>query len=127
MAGIAVVGASGALDPFPLERFIDEPVFELLVGEPGTYVVFARVVIQNSDGAHQNATVRLAHGFAGPDLLDWVDIRIPNDASYAVSLEGTLIVPDGGVSVIELRCSTLNGFARRPWVIAVQVDALKFN
>ena len=122
--GIAVVGSG--VDTLQLHNFDDVTVFKLTVKEVGVYAVFARVVIGNNDGDFQNATVRVTHG-NGFDVIDQTDIRIPNNGSYSVSLQGTLRVVPNAPTVMELRCQTFNGFARQFSLFAVQVDALSFD
>src|SRR6516164_4027808 len=110
MAGIAVVGAT---DPPPLPvHGADTVIFELEVQEAGNYVVFARVVLQNNDGDAQNATVRISHSNRS-NLMDWVNIRVPSGAAYAVSLQGTLVVTAGNTDFVVLSCETFNGAATR--------------
>jgi hypothetical protein len=123
VAGIAVVGAADV--DVPVTNFADVIVFELTVSEPGSYVVFARVVLSNENlTSDQNATVRFRNSSSD---IDWVDVRIPMNTSYAISLQGTLVVSSGRPDVIGIHCSTSHGFASRPWTIAIQVDSLKYS
>ncbi len=124
MAGIAVVGAND--NAFNLNNFDDVAVLSLTVQEPGAYVVFGRVVVTNSDGSNQNARAVISHSNRTSNM-DWVDVRVSNDSSFALSLEGTLFVSPGAPKVLELRCFTFRGVATRPWLIAVQVDRLSNN
>ena len=126
--GIAVVG-SADIPPIPVHG-ADTVAFALEVKEPGTYVVFARLVVINGEtdpaGTSQGAHVSLTHSDPS-NALDWVDISLFRATNMSVSLQGTLIVNPGGVEVLELRCNMANGTVRRPWIIAVQVDSLLFS
>jgi hypothetical protein len=123
MAGIAFVNSNQA--GLSLKSFNDVAILRLGVKE-GTYVVFARVGIQNDDGDPQNASAKITVR-DGSDLVDKVDVRIPGHTRYSLSLQGTLRVDAGKTEIVDIRCSTFAGFASQSSLFAVQVTALEFD
>jgi hypothetical protein len=122
MAGIAFVNS----DPntLPLHNFNDVVVLRLGV-KAGTYVVFARVAIQNDDSNPQNASARITLR-DGADLSDRVDVRIPgHNTRDSLYLQGTLIVPPNKTEILDIRCSTFLGAAGQSSLFAVPVTGLE--
>ncbi len=98
----------------------------------GKFVVFGRVIAVNGDNDAQNATAQLITG-KGSTVLDRVDVRIPssslgNEKSAVLSLQGVFSLPCDDpftTPVVELRCSTYDGWFNQPSLILIVVDDLQ--
>ena len=131
MGGIAVVASNAA--SIDLNGNADFLVLSLTVSEPGLYIVFARVVIQNLDDDTQTAQARISHG--EESIIDLVDVSLTGGGKIgfegfirtAISLQGTLRVDPNVPKQVNLRCVTFNGVADQASIIAVQVSDFKFS
>src|SRR5437660_11558086 len=98
---IAVINSSA--DSTAIGGFQDSGVLSLRVSEPGLYLVFARVVLQNSDPSSQNATAQVSRE-GGVFIIDRADVFLPGHARYSISLQGTLQVVPGSPQFVDLSC-----------------------
>jgi hypothetical protein len=134
MSGIAVINSSA--DSIHIVGNADFSPLDLTVSEPGLYLVFARVVLQNDEGDSQNAGARVVHT-AGDQthfkefVIDRVNVIIPGHARTSISLQGTLQVvpaaPTVPTTVVNLVCATFSGTASQSSIFAVQVSDFKFS
>lgn len=97
----------------------------LSVSQPGLYVVFARVAMQNDDGDAQNASARISYDVES--VIDRVDVRIPGRTRTSISLQGTLQVDQGRPKRVNLLCVTYNGTVSQSSIFALQVSEYRFN
>lgn len=87
----------------------------------GSWAIFGKVAIWNSDGDPQNTAAYLyATSGTAQLLLDKIDVRIPGGCSESISLLGNPEVQKQ--DEIQIRCSTYNGGAAESRLIAIQID-----
>jgi hypothetical protein len=87
-------------------------------------LILGKVVITNLDGDAQNATARLTRADQAIEL-DRADLRIPggNGFSQSVFLDGW-ITNVGQGEIVDLRCATFSGLARKVRFNVIGVDDL---
>jgi hypothetical protein len=118
--------ASGAayVNAYWGSKGLSNNVEEIIVTLPvksGTFLIFGRVVVFNTDGAAQNSGAKITSGDGG-NLIDRVDLRIPGDSSQALALQGTLVVKSENTDKIDIRCSTYRGSGGEASLFALEVS-----
>jgi hypothetical protein len=86
----------------------------------GSYLIFGKAQLQNSDGSDQLASCELSTG-------DQTTVRLGagGNASFiqSVSVQDTAVnVPDG--TTVTMNCNTFNGIAQSPKLTVIAVDAI---
>ena len=108
-----------------LSNFQEQVVARVAINRRETNVlILGKVVISNLDGDAQNATARLTWR-DGAVELDRADLRIPggNGFSQSVFLDGWITNVSQG-DIVDLRCSTFSGLARKVRFNVIGVDDL---
>jgi hypothetical protein len=108
-----------------LNNFQEQVVARVTINRGETNVlILGKVVITNLDGDAQNAAARLTLG-DGAVELDRADLRIPggNGFSQSVFLDGWITNVSRN-AIVDLRCSTFSGLARKVRFNVIGVDDL---
>jgi hypothetical protein len=85
-------------------------------------LVLGKVVITNDDGNDQNASVRLTYS-DGAREIDRADVRISSGFGQSIFVDGWVTNVNQG-DIVDLRCSTFAGFARKVRFNVIGVDDL---
>lgn len=108
----------------PLREFKTFAVLNVEVRQGGTYLVVAKLAIQNRDGDAQNASALLRR-MSGPPasrVLDQVDVRIGGKGAMSIALQA--LVTFRGGNALGIAASTFQGTALSARLAAIRIDKL---
>lgn len=108
----------------PLREFKTFTVLNVEVLQGGTYLVIAKLVIQNRDRDAQNASALLRR-MSGPPasrVLDQADVRIGGKGALSIALQA--VVTFEGGNALGIAASTFQGTALSARLAAIRIDKL---
>jgi len=113
--------------PSPLKNNDETVIVRLRVPNAGNFVVFGKVTVANLDGSTQSVLTALTT-LDGATVLDTVYVNIGNSNFgnlVSISLLGSLVLPSLGANeIVDIRCSTTNGYASFGKLLAISVDSI---
>lgn len=108
-----------------VSNFVDTGILYLDLGEPGKYVINAKVSLRNKDGDYQPGNCKLWASYPnGWSFIDETNVRIgaKEDADrVSIALQGVYDYWGRPDTWITLTCSTYNGSVDDAYLTAIQI------